>query len=116
VRLFQLSVKHFNLQMNLAKKVDVLSEKRERLGKSKNEDAILKFVNIPSDVISLNEMHEVSSASTSKSLPEVEEEIRPGQIRNNKEADVESNISKAYAAEAGNDDITILPNGAASWP
>jgi len=47
--------------MNLAKKVDVLSEKRERLGKRKNEDAILKFVNIRSDAISPNEMHEVSS-------------------------------------------------------
>jgi len=31
----------------------------------KNEGAILKFVNISSDVISPNEMHEVSSASTS---------------------------------------------------
>jgi len=98
--------------MNLARKVDVLSEKRERLGKRKNEDAILKFVNIPSDAISPNEIHEVSSDSTSRSIPEVEEETRPGQIRNNKEADVESNISKAYAAEAGNDDITITPNGA----
>jgi len=35
------------------------------------------------------------SDSTSKSMPEVEEDTRPSQIRNNKEADVESNISKA---------------------
>jgi len=40
----------------------------------------------------------------------------PGQIRNNEEANVDSNISKAYAAEPGNDDIAILPNGVASWP
>jgi len=33
-----------------------------------------------------------------------------GQIRNNEEVDVENNISKVYAAEVGNDDITILPN------
>jgi len=32
----------------------------------KNEGAILKFVNISSDVTSPNEMHEVGSASTSK--------------------------------------------------
>jgi len=57
---------------------------------------MLKFVNIPSDAISPKEMHEVSSDSTSKSMPEVEEEPRPGQLRNNKKADVESNISKAY--------------------
>jgi len=72
----------------------------------------LKLVNIPSDAISPNEMHEVSSggsASTSKSIPEVEEETTPGQIRNN-EADVEGNISKAYVAEVVNDDITILQN------
>jgi len=75
-----------------------------------NEVAILKFVNISSDAISPNETHNVSSANTSKSIPEVEEETTPGQIRNNEEADVESNISKAYAAEVGNDDITILPN------
>jgi len=37
-------------------------------------------------------MHEVSSASTSKSIPEVEEETTSGQVRNNEEADVESNI------------------------
>jgi len=49
----------------------------------------LKFVNISSDAISPNEMHEVSSASTSKSLSEVEDEITPGQIRNNGEVDVE---------------------------
>jgi len=54
-------------------------------------------------------MLEVSSASTRKSIPE-EEETTPGQIRNNEEADIESNISEAYAAEVGNDDITILPN------
>jgi len=54
-------------------------------------------------------MLEVRSASISKSIPE-EEETTPGQIRNNEEADVESNISKAYAAGVGNDDITILPN------
>jgi len=59
----------------------------------------LKFVNNSSDAISLNEMHEVSSASTSKSILEVEEETTPGKIRNNEEADVESNISKAYAAK-----------------
>ena len=34
----------------------------------KNEDAILKLVNISSDAISRNEMHEVSSARTSKSI------------------------------------------------
>jgi len=34
-------------------------------------------------------MDEVSSASTSKSLSEVEEESTPGQIRNNEEIDVE---------------------------
>jgi len=54
----------------------------------KNEGAILKFVNIASDVISPNEMDEVSSASTSKSLSEVGEETTPGQIKNN-EVDVE---------------------------
>jgi len=55
----------------------------------KNEGVILKFVNISSDPISPNEMHEVSSASTSKSLSEVEEETTPGQIRNHEEVDVE---------------------------
>jgi len=74
----------------------------------------LKFVNILSDAISRNVMHEVSSACTSKSIPEVEEETTPGRIRNNEEADVESNISKAYAAKVGNDDITILRNDV-SW-
>jgi len=54
-----------------------------------NEDAILKFVNISSDAVSPNEMHEVSSATTSKSLSEVEEKTTPGQIRNNEEVDVE---------------------------
>jgi len=49
----------------------------------KNEGAILKFVNISSDAISPNEMHEVSSASTSKSISEVVEETTPDQIRNN---------------------------------
>ena len=76
----------------------------------KNEGAILMFVNISSGAISRNEMHEVSSASTSKSIPEVEEQSTPGRIRNNEEADVESNISKAYAAKVGKDDITILRN------
>jgi len=77
---------------------------------NKNEGATLKFVNISSGAISRNEMHRVSSACTSKSIPEVEEETTPGRIRNNEEADVESNISKADIAEVGNDDITILPN------
>ena len=75
----------------------------------KNKGAILKFVNISSDAISPNKMHEVSSggsASTSKSIPEVEEQTTPGQIRNN-EADVEGNISKAYATEVVYDDIKI---------
>ena len=65
----------------------------------KNEGAILMFVNISSGAISRNEMHEVSSAGTSKSIPEVKEQSTPGRIRNNEEADVESNISKAYAAK-----------------
>jgi len=72
--------------------VDVLSEKREKFKEEelkKNEGAILNFVNISSDAISPNEMHEVSSASTSKSIPEVDEETAPGQIRNNEEVDVE---------------------------
>jgi len=34
------------------------------------------FVNISSDAISRNEMHEISSASTSKSIPEIEEDKR----------------------------------------
>jgi len=38
-------------------------------------------------------------------------ETTPGRIRNNEEADVERNISKAYAAQVRNDDITILRNG-----
>jgi len=76
----------------------------------KSEGAILKFVNNSSDAISPNEMHEFTTASTSKSILEVEKETTPGKIRNNEEADVESNISKAYAAEVGNDDKTILPN------
>ena len=42
----------------------------------KNEGAILKFVNISSDAISPNEMHEISSASTSRSIPEIEEDKR----------------------------------------
>ena len=74
----------------------------------KNEGAILKFLNLFSDAISPNEMHEVSSASTSTSIAEAEE-TTPGRFRNN-EADVENNISKAYAAKVGNDDITILRN------
>jgi len=82
----------------------------------KNEDAILKFVNIPSDASSPNGMHEVSSggsANTSKSIPEVEEETTPGQIRNIEEADVESNISKTYSTEVVNDDIQGHRNGGA---
>jgi len=59
----------------------------------KNEGVTLKFVDISSNAISPNEMHEVNSASISKSLPEVEEEATTGQIRNNEEADVESDIS-----------------------
>jgi len=47
-------------------------------------------------------MHEVSSGSNSKSILEVEEETTLGQIRNNEEADVESSISKACAAEGVN--------------
>jgi len=82
----------------------------------KNEGAILKFVRISSHAISSSEMHDVSSAGTSESIPEVGEETAPGQIRNHVEADVESNISKAYAAESRNDVITIIPNYVASWP
>ena len=64
--------------------------KEEELKKNeKNEGAILKFVDISSDAVSPNEMREVSSASTSKSLSEVEEEATPGQIRNNEKVDVE---------------------------
>jgi len=40
--------------------------------------------------MSPNEMHEVSSAGTSKSISKVEE-TTPGQIRNNEEVDVENN-------------------------
>jgi len=43
-------------------------------------------------------------------MPEVEEDKTSGRIRNNEEAHVESNISKAYAAKDGNDDITISRN------
>jgi len=68
----------------------------------------LKFVNISSDASSPNEMHEVSSASNSKSILEIEEKTTPGQIRNNEEADVESNISKACAAEGVN-------QGSSTW-
>ena len=46
----------------------------------KNEGAILKFVNISSDAISPNEMHEVSSASTNKSIPEIEEDKRLAEL------------------------------------
>jgi len=46
----------------------------------KNEGAILKFVNISSDAISPNEMHEVSTASTNKSIPESEEHKRPAEL------------------------------------
>jgi len=84
--------------------------KKGRAGEKKlknNEGAILKCANISSDAVSPNE---ISSVCTSKSIPEVEEETTPGQIRNNEEADVESNLSKAYAAEVGNDIKTILPN------
>ena len=92
--------------------MDVLSEKREKLGMRKNVGAMLKFANISSDAISSNETHEVSSASTSKTIRNLRK--KHGQIRNNEEADVESNISKAYAAEPENDDIAILPNGVAT--
>jgi len=78
------------------------------------------MVNISLAAISPKEMHEVNSASTSKSIPEFEEETTPGQIRNNEKADVESNVSKACAAEDRNDDIKILPNDVsctvAGWP
>ena len=95
--------------------MDVLSEKREKLQVreeelEKNDGAILKFLNLSSDAISPNEIHEVSSAGTSQSIAEVEEETTHGRVRNNEEADVESNISKAYAAKVGTDDITILRN------
>jgi len=106
-------MKPFNLQMKRAKDSGCsLRRKREVKEEElkKNEDAILKFVNISSDAMSPNEMHEVSSDSTRKSIPEVEVETMLGQIRNNEEVDVENNISKVYAAEVGNDDITILPN------
>jgi len=43
-------------------------------------------------------------------MPEDGEDKTSGRIRNNEEADVESNISKAYAAKVGNDDITISRN------
>jgi len=46
----------------------------------KSEGAILKFVNNSSDAISPNEMYEVSSASTSKSILEVKEETSPGKL------------------------------------
>ena len=42
----------------------------------------MKFVNISSDASSPNEMHEVSSASNSKSILEVEEETTASQIIN----------------------------------
>ena len=58
----------------------------------KNEGAILKFANVSYDAISPNEMHRISSAITSKSIPEVEDDTTPGRIRNKEEADVESNI------------------------
>ena len=38
------------------------------------------FVNISSDAISRNEMHEISSASTSKSIPEIEEDKRLAEL------------------------------------
>ena len=46
----------------------------------KNEGAILKFVNISSDVISPNEMYEISSASTNISIPEIEEDKRLAEL------------------------------------
>jgi len=49
-------------------------QKKERIREKelkKNEGAMLKFVNISSDTISPNEMYEISSASTSNSIPEV---------------------------------------------
>jgi len=58
---------NFTYKWSEQKKVDVLSEKRERFKEEelkKNEGAILKFVNMSSDAISPNEMDEVSSAST----------------------------------------------------
>jgi len=122
-----LSVKQFKLQMKREQETGWCSFRKKRKARGrqklaqnkknreeelkKSEGAILKFVNNSSDAISPNEMHEVSSASTSKSILEVEEETTPGKIGNNEEADVESNISKAYVAEVWNDDKTILPNG-----
>jgi len=91
------------------KKRTFFQKKTEKLGMRKNEGATLKFANIPSDAISPNEMHEVSSACTSKSIRNLRK--KHGQIRNNEGADVENNISKAYVAEPENDDIAILPNG-----
>jgi len=51
-------------------------KKREKLGERKNEGAILKFVNISSDAISSNGLHEVSSASTSKSIRKLRKKQR----------------------------------------
>jgi len=85
-------VNYFNLQMQRAKESGCSFRKKREVRQEelkKNVGAILKFVNISSDNISRNEMHEVSSASTSKSIPDVEEETTPGRIRNN-EVDVES--------------------------
>jgi len=94
---FKLFVKHFNLQMKCAKESGCSSEKREMLGKTNwkrtkglywSSQTSLRS----SDTISPNKMHEVSTSNTSESIPEVEEETNPGQIRNNEEADIESNI------------------------
>jgi len=74
-------MKHFNLQMKRAKDSRCSLRKKTEVRKGElkqNEDAILKFLNISSDAMSPNEMHEVSSASTSKSIPEVQEETMPG--------------------------------------
>ena len=56
--------------------MDILSENRKAGEEElkKNESAILKFVHISTDAVSPNDMHEVSSASTSKSILEVEEQ------------------------------------------
>ena len=59
--------------------MDVLSEKRKAREEelNKNESATLKFVHISTDAVSPNERHKVSSASTSKSILEVEEQATP---------------------------------------
>ena len=89
-------MKDFNLQMKRAKESKYFFGNKRDVGEEalkNNEVVILKFVNIPSDTISPNEMHKVSSASTSNTIPEVEKETTPGQISNSEETDVESNIT-----------------------